>query len=355
MPQAVPFTVLRLGDGLIATVPGEPTVGTGSAIRAAVQSAVGGSGIKQVVIVGYAGDYLSYFTTPAEYEQQAYEGGFTLYGRYSSLVLQDTLVGLAKDLVAGQPAPTPYPYDPNDGVHVTGPGYGNGAAGAAASSQPAGTVHLGHTAFGWTGGADGSDRPVDGAFVTIQRLVTRRSVKRRSVKSRSGKRRTVKRRVVTHSWVWAADDLGMQILWSSDANGSYLARWEVPLTVAPGSYRFLVTGKQYTLASQPFSVAHGAILTPQVSGQTVGLGYPQPLPAQRLDLPPGPSRRRQHHLPRRWQASPRQRDQRQRVPNPARRHREHSRRGRSGPLRQHQPEPDPDSIATRPAAGDTLL
>jgi neutral ceramidase len=276
VPQAVPFTVLQLGDRLIATVPGEPTVGTGSAIRDAIQSAVTGSGIKQVVIVGYAGDYLSYFTTPAEYEQQAYEGGFTLYGRYSSLVLQDTLVGLAKDLVAGQPAPAPYPYDPNDGVHVTGPGYGNGAASATATSQPAGAVHLGHTSFGWTGGANGIDRPVDRAFVTIQRLVTGQVVKRRSVKSRSGKRRTVKRHVVTHRWVWAADDLGLQILWSSDANGNYLARWEVPLTVAPGSYRFLVNAKQYTLASQPFSVANGAILTPQVSGQTVGLGYPQP-------------------------------------------------------------------------------
>ena len=174
VPQAVPFTVLQLGDRLIATVPGEPTVGTGAAIRDAVQSAVASAGIKQVVIVGYAGDYLSYFTTPAEYEQQAYEGGFTLYGRYSSLVLQDTLVGLAKNLVAGQPAPAPYPYDPNNGVHVTSPGYGSGAASASATSQPSPTVHLGHTAFGWTGGANGIDRPVDRAFVTIQRSVRHR-------------------------------------------------------------------------------------------------------------------------------------------------------------------------------------
>ncbi len=99
VPQAVPFTVLRLGDRLIATIAGEPTVGTGKMIRTAVQSAVRGFGIKQVVIVGYAGDYLSYFTTPAEYEQQAFEGGFTLYGEYSSLVLRDTLVDLASRLV----------------------------------------------------------------------------------------------------------------------------------------------------------------------------------------------------------------------------------------------------------------
>jgi neutral ceramidase len=255
VPQAVPFTALRLGDGLIVTAPGEPTVGTGSAIRGAVSSAIAGSGVNHVAVVGYAGDYLSYFTTPAEYEQQAYEGGFTLYGRYSSLVLQTTLATLAKDAITGQPAPAPYPYDPNDGVHDTGASYGSGSSTAAAAAQPTPAVHLGHTAFGWTGGANGIDRPVDRAFVTIQRRVKRH-------------RRT--------RWVSVADDLGMTILWSSDANGQYGAHWEVPLTSRAGRYRFVVTAKAYRLVSQPFAVAPGAILTPHVSGTTVTLGYPQP-------------------------------------------------------------------------------
>ena len=144
VPQAVPFSVVRIGDGLLATVPGEPTVGVGKLIRSAVQAAVGGSGIRHVDIVGYAGDYLNYFTTPAEYEQQAYEGGFTMYGEYSSLILRDTLVGLAKDLVTGRPAPTPYSYDPNQGVHVTSAGYGSGAPSGTATAQPGGAVRLGH-------------------------------------------------------------------------------------------------------------------------------------------------------------------------------------------------------------------
>jgi neutral ceramidase len=251
VPQAVPFTVLRLGDRLVATIAGEPTVGTGKLIRSGILAAVGSAGIKQVVIVGYAGDYLSYFTTPAEYEQQAYEGGFTLYGHYSSLLLQDTLVGLAKDLVANQPAPAPYPYDPNDGVHLSNAAYGTGGASATATAQPAAAVHLGHTVFSWDGGANGIDRPVDRAYVTIQRLAGRR-------------------------WLPFTDDLGMQILWSSDSNGHYRAQWEVPLTAPPGRYRFVITGKRYTLASRPFTVTTGAILTPKVSGDTVQLAYPQP-------------------------------------------------------------------------------
>jgi hypothetical protein len=255
VPQAVPFTALRLGDGLITTVPGEPTVGTGAAIRDAVSAAIAGSGIHHVVIVGYAGDYLSYFTTPAEYEQQAYEGGFTLYGHYSSLVLESTLSTLAKDAISGHPAPAPYPYDPNDGVHDTGVSYGPGSSTATATAQPTAAVHLGHTAFGWTGGADGIDRPADRAFVTIQL----------AVKSHHRTR-----------WVRVTDDLGMTILWNSDANGRYVARWEVPLTALRGRYRFLITAKSYRLASKPFAVSPGAILTPHVSGTTVTLGYPQP-------------------------------------------------------------------------------
>lgn len=255
VPQAVPFTVLRLGDGLITTVPGEPTVGTGTAIRNAVSAAIAGSGVRHVVLVGYAGDYLSYFTTPAEYEQQAYEGGFTLYGRYSSLVLQSTLVTLAEDVISGQPAPAPYPYDPNDGVHATGSTYGLGSSTATATTQPTPAVHLGHTAFGWSGGANGIDRPVDRAFVTIQRAFTRH-------------RRT--------RWVRVTDDLGMTILWSSDANGHYLAQWEVPLAALSGRYRFLITAKSYRLTSQPFDVSPGTILIPRVSGTTVTLDYPQP-------------------------------------------------------------------------------
>jgi neutral ceramidase len=251
VPQAVPFTVARIGDGLLATVPGEATVGTGTLIRSALGSALAGSGITHVDIVGYAGDYLSYFATPAEYEQQAYEGGFTLYGKESALVLRDTLVGLAQDLVAGRPAPAPYPYDPNANVHVTSAGYGAGPASATAGAQPAAAVRLGHTAFSWTAGANGIDRPVGTAFVTIQRRAPGR-------------------------WVGVTDDLGMQILWSSDANGSDRAQWEVPLSATPGRYRFLITGKRYTLASRPFAVGAGAILTPAVSGGVVRLGYPQP-------------------------------------------------------------------------------
>src|SRR5579884_3809762 len=251
VPQAVPFTVLRIGDRLIATLPGEPTVGTGKLVRDAVQGVVAHAGMKHVVIVGYAGDYLSYFTTPPEYEQQAYEGGFTLYGHYTALALRDVLVLLAQRLVRGKPAPAPYPYDPNAGVHVSSAHWGSGAARGRAVAQPGSASRLGHSVFTWSGGGDGVDRPVDRAFVTIQRLVAGR-------------------------WRPVSDDLGMQIIWASDSHGRYSAHWEVPLSAPAGAYRFLITAKRYRLASHRFRVAAGAVLVPEVSGNAVRLGYPQP-------------------------------------------------------------------------------
>lgn len=249
MPQAVPLTALRLGDRMLVTWPGEATVGVGRMVRAGVLAATQAAGIKQVVFTGYAGEYLDYWTTPQEYEAQHYEGGSTVYGEYASVLVSNAIVDLASRLVQGAPAPAPYAYDPNNGTHVTSAQYGSGAAQGVASAQPGAVGRLGHPGFSWTGGGNGIDRPVDRAFVTIQRLVG-------------------------GAWSPVADDLGLQILWSVDAAGHYRAQWEVPLSAASGSYRFLVTGKRYQLTSQPFQVRPGAILTPTVTGGAVSLAYP---------------------------------------------------------------------------------
>lgn len=107
-----------------------------------------------------------------------------------------------------------------------------------------------HCAEYFGGGADGTDRPVDAPFVTVQHDTPA-------------------------GWQQVADDLGLQLLWDADSNGAYRARWEVLLTATPRSYRFTVTGKHYRLTSAPFTVTGGAILTPEVHGTTVRLRYPR--------------------------------------------------------------------------------
>ena len=105
-----------------------------------------------------------------------------------------------------------------------------------------------------------------------ERLYAKRLVARHVRHRVHGHRRFLRRL----RWRRVTDDLGMQIEWSSDAGGHDQAAWEVPLSATPGRYRFLITGKRYELASSPFTVSAGAILTPVLGSGGVALRYPQP-------------------------------------------------------------------------------
>jgi neutral ceramidase len=229
VPHAVPMMALRVADRMIVSIPGEMTVGMGQRVRKAVLDASAGAGIARVVIAGLANEYLSYFTTPEEYERQHYEAADTLYGKTASLVLQGTLAELAGRLAHGQPDPTPYPYDPINGVAATAAPFSSGPSSATADAQPQRTARLGHAIFAWSGGLRGFDRPIGGAFVHV-------------------------RRNVGGVWTDFTDDLGLQILWQVDDKGNYNASWEVPLDAPAGGYDFVITANHYTLESAPFDV-----------------------------------------------------------------------------------------------------
>jgi len=260
-PNAAPFQVVRIGDHLLAAVPGEPTVELGRRIRAAISAASAGAGIRTIAIVGLANEYVAYYTTPAEYEYQDYEGAHTVYGLWSGYFVRDQLADLAGRLARGQPAPDPYPFDPTNGVKDDGAPYSAGAAGASATSQPAATRRLDQVSFGWQGGPRGLDRPLDRAFITLQR--------------RRGRR-----------WVAQADDLGFQIVWTVSPGGVYTATWQVPFDAPVGRYRFLVTANRYRLASDAFSLKPSTGLAVHrvrapAGRVTVELAYP-PVPFDSL-------------------------------------------------------------------------
>lgn len=251
LPKAMPLLALRIGDSVIVTIPGEATVGVGRRVRAAVTEAVAGSGIDHVVVSGLANEYVQYFTTPEEYDMQHYEGGSTLYGRLESLVVQFGLADLASALAAGKPAPAAYPFDATNGVKADAAPYSTGAAKGTITSQPKPVVRLQRASFGWTGGERGFDRPLDKAFVTIQR--------------RTGSR-----------WRGVESDLGSQMDFSVDDAGAYTARWEVPLATKAGAYRFVVTANHYRLASKSFAVAAAGVLRVRTVAGGVILDYPRP-------------------------------------------------------------------------------
>jgi neutral ceramidase len=93
-PRKVPLQVVRLGDVSLVTLPGEHTTVLGKRIERAVANATEGE--QAVLLVGLAGAYLSYFTTPEEYELQHYEGASMLYGEQSGMLVMHHLAELAR-------------------------------------------------------------------------------------------------------------------------------------------------------------------------------------------------------------------------------------------------------------------
>ncbi|HEX8066780.1 MAG TPA: neutral/alkaline non-lysosomal ceramidase N-terminal domain-containing protein [Thermoleophilaceae bacterium] len=266
VPNAVPLTALRVGDGMVVSVPGEMTAEMGRRVRGAVSEAVAGSGVRRVTISGLANEYLQYFTTPEEYDRQHYEGGSMLFGRTASLVLRDGLVGLAQSLVQGRAAAEPYPFDPTNGLTADSPPFGAGADAAQAVEQPKPVQRLQRAAFAWHGGPRGEDRPLDRAFVSVERRVRGR-------------------------WRAADSDLGLRILWEVDDDGNYRAQWEVPLSAPLGSYRFAVTANRYRVQSQPFTVGRSTALsltTVRTSDGRLGvrMAYPAAVPDQDVTYRP---------------------------------------------------------------------
>jgi hypothetical protein len=269
-PKAVPLMALRIGDRLIVSVPGEMTAEMGRRVRAAVLAASARAGIRDTVIAGLANEYADYFTTPEEFDAQHYEGGATIYGRASSVAIQEGLVALAGSLASGKAAPKAYPYDPTNGVSPAGAPFPAGAAKGKITAQPAKTARrLGHPEVAWQGGTKGYDRPLDKPFVSVQRSARR-----------------------GRAWRTVASDLGLNILWTVDSNGLYHAHWEVPLSAAAGKYRFVITANRYGLKSRPFAVrrSRGLTVVPVSAGAGrvgVELHYPEPTVREAVGDPPG--------------------------------------------------------------------
>ncbi len=258
IPKAVPLMALRIGDRMIVSIPGEMTEGMGRRVRHAVTTASRGLGVHRAVISGLANEYADYFTTPQEYDAQHYEGAATVYGRASSVALQETLVKLARAIARGRKGPKPYPYDPRNGVAAKAPPFRRGAKRGSTVKQPKPTApRLRRPSFSWQGAKRGFDRPLDRPFVLLQR------------RSPAG------------GWRTADTDLGLHILWSVGGDGVYTAEWEPPFDAPLGTYRFAIRANRYRLHSRPFRVAPSAALIPRRVSAPPGkvavvLAYPKP-------------------------------------------------------------------------------
>jgi hypothetical protein len=229
-PPAVPVSVIRIGDGALAAVPGEATKEAGARMLAAVLEALRPVGVSHALIDGLANDYVSYITTPEEYGTQSYEGASTLYGKNEGTFFTERFAELARALAENKPAPEPYDFDPSYGVKPDGPPYPAGAAEGTITAQPAGSVARGQPiSMAWTGGPMGHDRPVDRSFIRAERLVG-------------------------HRWRIDDSDLGLDTLWRVDDQGHYTVEWRPAPTLPTGTFRLRVTATRYELISNTFQV-----------------------------------------------------------------------------------------------------
>ncbi|EFE72641.1 neutral/alkaline non-lysosomal ceramidase [Streptomyces filamentosus NRRL 15998] len=99
-PKRLPLQIMKIGELHLVAAPGEFTIASGLRVRRTVAEQLGVP-LDRVLLQGYANAYSQYVTTPEEYDAQNYEGGSTLYGRYTLPAYQQEYARIAQSLRAG--------------------------------------------------------------------------------------------------------------------------------------------------------------------------------------------------------------------------------------------------------------
>ncbi|WP_405791640.1 neutral/alkaline ceramidase [Streptomyces sp. NBC_01506] len=99
-PKILPLQIMKIGELHLVAGPGEFTITAGLRVRRTVAEQLGVP-LDRVLLQGYANSYSQYATTPEEYDSQQYEGGSTLYGRYTLPAYQQEYARVAESLREG--------------------------------------------------------------------------------------------------------------------------------------------------------------------------------------------------------------------------------------------------------------
>ncbi|GIJ49531.1 neutral ceramidase [Virgisporangium aliadipatigenens] len=248
-PEVLPVQVVRIGPLVLAAAPAEFTIVAGARLTDAVRAAMGPAA-RHVLLAGYANAYANYVTTPEEYDAQHYEGGSTLFGRWTLPAFTQEFTAVAAALRAGQPTPSAVtPRDLSDDQVVVGLGVvfdttPGGVSFGQVAEEPAASYPRGGTARAvfWSGHPKNNLR-TEGTFLEIQR--------------QEGT-----------TWHTVADDDDWETVyrWTrhSVADSKAEITWEIPLDIPTGVYRIVHHGDwkngwtgritAFTGTSRPFTV-----------------------------------------------------------------------------------------------------
>lgn len=111
VPHNMPVQIFKIGQLVIAGVPGEFTTMSGRRLKTLIKDTFEGR-VKHVAIAGLSNSYAGYVTTPEEYRQQNYEGGFTVFGEWTLSAYLQGFQQIALDMKFNHPSePGPKPED----------------------------------------------------------------------------------------------------------------------------------------------------------------------------------------------------------------------------------------------------
>ncbi|XVX19920.1 neutral/alkaline ceramidase [Actinomycetota bacterium] len=226
-PNVLPVQLVRIGDLALIGMPGEVTITSGLRLRRAVAAELG-LPLDNVIVQAYANDYSQFVTTPEEYDSQQYEGGSTLFGRYTLPAYVQTVTGLASAMRTGAPAPasaatTRPPFTEIDFQSEVlfddkpiGKGWGETLV------QPAAAYARGQQAKAvFVTGHPKNNLRLGGTFLEVQRLEA-------------------------GQWRRIADDNDWETRyrWAREgvANSTATVEWDIPSDAAPGTYRLVHHG-----------------------------------------------------------------------------------------------------------------
>lgn len=99
VPSVLPLQIVLIGNIAVLCCPGEFTTTAGKRLVETVTPILKQRGIRQVLLCSYCNDYMGYVTTFEEYQQQAYEGGHTLFGQWTLAAFQTCFKQLAQQLL----------------------------------------------------------------------------------------------------------------------------------------------------------------------------------------------------------------------------------------------------------------
>ncbi|MFI5776571.1 neutral/alkaline ceramidase [Nocardia sp. NPDC051570] len=175
-PLVLPIQILRVGELVLACGPAEYTIVSGLRIRRVVARALGVP-VENVLMQGYANGYSGYVTTPEEYVSQQYEGGETLFGRWTLSAYMQEFDRLARAVAARiDPGRGPAPLDWTSGpqpnllppvppdVPVGGHGFGDVVDGPAPGYPTGATVSV-----TFAGAHPNNDFHTGGTYFEVQR------------------------------------------------------------------------------------------------------------------------------------------------------------------------------------------